>query len=177
MQYKERNMSSARHMLQARFHAAGQRGGQQLRRHGIRIALILLVAVPAFAQYGGTTGASGGSTPSYGSGKAIGIGVGAAAAGAGAIYFMTHRSSHITGCVAMGDGGLVLTDDKTKRSFDLLTGDADIKAGERVELKGKIKKAESGDATFNVKSVSKNLGECNAQASATPKAPMGSQMK
>jgi len=45
----------------------------------------MLLAGPAFAQYGGGgmgTGSAGNGSPSYGSGKAIGIGVGAAAAGA-----------------------------------------------------------------------------------------------
>ena len=132
-----------------------------LRRAG-QLAVIVLFALPAFAQYGGSM--PGSSTPSYGHGAAIGIGVGAAAGGAAGIYFLTHRSSTVTGCVVKGDGGLLLTDDKSKRTFELLEGTSNINTGERLELKGKVRKAESGNARFEVKSVAKDLGECRTQA-------------
>jgi hypothetical protein len=137
----------------------------------IRLAVILLISATAYAQYGGggmggTTGTSGtagtSSTPSYGHGKAIGIGVGAAAAGVGAVYLMTHRASKITGCVETADDGLHLTDDKTKRTLALVPGTTDIKSGERVELKGKIKKNAAGDQSFLVKTVAKDLGQCHS---------------
>jgi hypothetical protein len=140
-------------------------------RQGIRLAVILLLSATAYAQYGGggmggTTGTSGtagtSSTPSYGHGKAIGIGVGAAAAGVGAVYLMTHRASKITGCVETADDGLRLTDDKTKRTLALVPGTTDIKSGERVELKGKIKKNAAGDQSFLVKTVAKDLGQCHS---------------
>ena len=152
----------------------------------LKFAAIVLIAFPAFAQYGGTTGTAGmpgsasgsaSSTPSYGHGKAIGIGVGAAAAGAVGVYFLTHRSSKVTGCVVKGEDGLVLTDDKSKRTFDVLEGPADVKSGERVELKGKIKKNGSGNPNFLVKSVAKDLGDCRAQASAAAGIPSGAQPK
>jgi len=145
--------------------SAGRRRASDVLWQAIKCAVIILVALPAFAQYGGTTG-MGSSTPSYGHGAAIGIGVGAAAAGAGAIYFATHRSSRVTGCVVKGDGGLLLTDDKSKRTFELEEGSANVSFGERVELKGKIRKSESGNPRFQVKSVAKDLGECREQASA-----------
>jgi hypothetical protein len=140
----------------------------------IKCAAIILISLPAFAQYGGTMGSS---TPSYGHGAAIGIGVGAAAAGAGAIYFATHRSSRVTGCVVKGDGGLLLTDDKSKRTFELVGGSANVSSGERVELKGKIRKNESGNSRFEVKSVAKDLGECQAQASVAAEIPAVAQPK
>jgi hypothetical protein len=139
--------------------------------HAIRLATILLVSTAAFAQYGGggsTTGTgapAGSSTPSYGHGKAIGIGVGAAAAGVGAVYLMTHRASKVSGCVEPANDGLRLTDDKTKRTLALVPGKADIKAGERVELKGKIKKNATGDQSFLVKTVAKDFGECHTGVS------------
>jgi hypothetical protein len=144
---------------------------RRLMRPGIRLAVILLLSATAYAQYGGggmggttgTTGTAGtSSTPSYGHGKAIGIGVGAAAAGVGAVYLMTHRASKITGCVETADDGLHLTDDKTKRTLTLLPGAANIKPGERVELKGKIKKNAAGDQSFLVKTVAKDLGQCHS---------------
>jgi len=154
--------------------STGRRGASEALWQAMKCAVIIAVALPAFAQYGGTMGSS---TPSYGHGAAIGIGVGAAAAGAGAIYFVTHRSSKVTGCVAKGDGGLFLTDDRSKRTFELVEGSADVTSGERVELKGKIRKNESGNPRFQVKSVAKELGECQAQASASAKIPAVAQPK
>jgi hypothetical protein len=156
--------------------SAARRGASKLLWRAMKCAVIVLVALPAFAQYGGTTG-MGSSTPSYGHGAAIGIGVGAAAAGAGAIYFATHRSSKVTGCVVKGDGGLALTDDKSKRTFELVEGSADVRSGERLELKGKIKKGESGNPSFHVKSVAKDLGECRSQDSAAADIPAVAQAK
>lgn len=150
---------------------------RKLARQAMRLSVVLLLAGTAFAQYGGvgmggTTG--GAATPGtytpgtrgYGNGKAIGIGVGAAAAGVGAVYLMTHRATKVTGCTEMSDDGLYLTDDKTNRKLALLPGSANIKAGERVELKGKIRKSAAGDQHFLVKSVAKDFGECHTQASA-----------
>ena len=155
--------------------SGGCRGVSEAFWQAMKCAVIILVALPAFAQYGGT--GMGSSTPSYGHGAAIGIGVGAAAAGAGAIYFATHRSSKVTGCVVKGDRGLLLTDDKSKRTFELLEGAANVTSGERVELKGRIRKNESGNSRFEVKSVAKELGECRAQASASAEIPAAAQPK
>lgn len=150
---------------------------RKLTGHIIRLAIILLLSAAAYAQYGGggmggtgttgTTTSTGTYTPgtkSYGNGKAIGIGVGAAAAGAGAVYLLTHRASKVTGCVQTADDGLHLTDDKTKKALALVPGPADIKSGERVELKGKIRKNAAGDQSFLVKSVVKDLGQCQTNA-------------
>src|SRR5713101_8089233 len=126
----------------------------EMTRRGIgrvtRLAGILLLATTAFAQYGGggtpgTTPGSPSSTPSYGHAKAIGIGVGAAAAGVGVAYLITHRASKVTGCTEMADDGLHLTDEKTNRTLTVLPGPANITVGERVELKGKIRKNAAGD--------------------------------
>lgn len=141
------------------------------------LAAILLLSTPTFAQYGGGGTAGGMGTPtssgtyspagrSYGHGAAIGAGVGAAAIGAGAIYLMTHRASKISGCVQTGDDGLSLTDDKTKKTLMLVPGKADVKAGDRVELKGKFSKNATGDQRFLVKTVAKDFGECHTQATA-----------
>lgn len=140
------------------------------------MAVIVLVALAAFAQYGGTTG-MGSSAPSYGHGAAIGIGVGATAAGAVGVYFLTHRSSTVSGCVVKGDGALLLTDDKSKRTYDLLDSSANVNSGERMELKGKVKKAESGNPRFEIKSVAKDLGECRTPASAAADIPAVAQSK
>ena len=164
--------SQATNDFEPRKSTAPRRAGAVLRQ-AMKCAVIILVALPAFAQYGGT--GMGSSTPSYGHGAAIGIGFGAAAAGAGAIYFATHRSSKVTGCVAKGDGGLLLTDDKSKRTFDLFEGVATVTSGERVELKGKIRKTGSGNSRFDVKSV-KELGECRTPGAAA-EIPTAVQLK
>ena len=133
-----------------------------------QLAGIVLLSTSAFGQYGpgGTVGSAPGSTPSYGHAKTIGIGVGAAAAGVGAVYLLTHRASKVTGCTQLAGDGLHLTDGKTKRTLALLPGAAAINAGERVELKGKIKKNPDGDQSFLVKTVAKDFGSCHTQASA-----------
>jgi hypothetical protein len=152
----------------------------------IGLAVILVVAGTAHAQYGGPMGGTTGSTssgtyapgtPGYGNGKAIGIGVGAAAAGAGAIYFLTHRAGKVTGCVESADDGLRLTDDKSKKTLLLVPGAANVTSGERVELKGKIKKNSAGDQSFLVKTVAKDFGQCRTQANAGPASALNSPAK
>jgi hypothetical protein len=106
------------------------------------------------------------STPSYRHAKATGIGVGAAAAGVGAAYLLTHRVTKVTGCTVMADDGLHLTDGKSRRTLALLPGPSNINAGERVELKGKIRKNAAGDQSFLVKTVAKDFGACPTQANA-----------
>jgi hypothetical protein len=162
----------------------GARRSRSLARQGMRLAFALLLTATAYAQYGGgTTGGSAtpGSatpgTPGYGHGKAIGIGVGAAAVGAGAIYFMTHRASKITGCVESANDGLHLTDDKTKKTLSLVPGGANVTSGERVELKGKVKKNSAGDQSFLVKSVAKDFGQCRTQATIGPASALNSPIK
>lgn len=134
-------------------------------RQVFRFAVILFLSTAAYAQYGGTPG-MGTSGTSYGHGAAIGIGVGAAAGGVAAIYLLTHRVSKVTGCVEASNDGLRLTDDKTQKSLSLVNGTADIKSGERVQLKGKIKKGTAGDQDFLVKSVSKDYGPCQKSSAA-----------
>jgi hypothetical protein len=138
---------------------------RRLMGQSIRLAGILIISTAAFAQYGAGGIGTTTSAPSYGHAKAIGIGAGAAAAGVGAFYLMTHRGSKVSGCVEPADDGLHLSDDKTKRTLALVPGNADIKAGERVELKGKIKKNAGGNESFLVKTVAKDFGPCQAAAS------------
>jgi hypothetical protein len=126
-------------------------------RFAVGISVAILLAGPAFAQYGGP--GMGAGSPSYGSGKAIGIGVGAAAAGAGALYLASHRGSSVTGCVQSGDDGLILVDDK-KISYRLLPGGADLLPGERVEIRGKKSHAGATVQTLQPRRLVKNLGSC-----------------
>jgi hypothetical protein len=136
-------------------------------RLAVGISVAMLLAGPAFAQYGGGgmgtgstgTGSTGYGSPSYGSGKAIGIGVGAAAGGAAVLYLAVHHGSSVTGCVQSGDDGLTLVDSK-KKLYRLLPGGADLLPGEMVELKGKKSQAGATGETFQPKKLVKNLGAC-----------------
>src|SRR5260370_38533082 len=98
----------------------------------------------------GTAGTYAPGTPGYGHGAAIGIGVGAAAVGAGTVYFLTHRSRKVTGCVETTDDGLHLTEDKTKNTLWVVPGGANVKSGERVWRRGKINKNAAGGTRFLV---------------------------
>jgi hypothetical protein len=126
----------------------------------LRVSVILFFSIPAFAQYGGGGTGMGTGSPSYGSGKAIGIGIGAAAAGGVGLYLALHHGSSVTGCVQSGNDGLLLTDEKNKKTYSLLPGGADLKPGEKVELKGKKSNEAGAGQTFQATKLVKNLGEC-----------------
>jgi hypothetical protein len=64
--------------------------------------------------------------------------------------------------VERGDDGLRLTDTKRRQTLSLVSGSADIKSGERVELKGKILKDKNGSQSFRTTKVVKDLGTCGA---------------
>lgn len=109
---------------------------------------------------GGTMGVgSMGSSPASGSAKAIGIGVGATAAALSVVYLIRHHRGPVNGCVTASDDRLTIFDEKTGETYILRVGDDDIRAGERVELKGKRSKDERGVLSFDVKKVT-DLGSC-----------------
>lgn len=139
------------------------------------VSLILLLGIPLCAQYGGMGGGMGGgatgggtmgtssaSGPGYGAnGKAIGIGVGAAVAAIGAVYLVRHHQGPVYGCVTVSpDDRLRILDEKTGQTYSLRASDVDIKAGERVELKGKRFRDENGVQGLEVKKV-QDLGACH----------------
>jgi len=132
------------------------------------LTTVVLLCGSSSAQYGGgtmggTTGAPGatGGSPSYGgNGKAIGIGVGAAAGGAGLLYLAMHHHGAVNGCVSETNDRLNLTEEKTGKTYSLLSADSEVKSGERFELTGKKSTDAAGASTFEVKKVVKNLGAC-----------------
>ena len=146
----------------------------QVVRMTLGICLTVFLASSALAQYGGGGGGMGTGTPGtpgyvapksgYGSGKAIGIGVGAAAAGAGVLFLALHHRGGVTGCVQKTDDGLRLVDEKKNKSYALEAGSVDLKAGDRVELKGKRSSGNGGAQMFEPTKVVKNLGSCGAEA-------------
>lgn len=123
------------------------------------VALVLaLVPVSAMAQYPG----GGGSHPSYGSKGAVIGGVAAGAAvGAGLLYWKFHNRAKLQGCVA-GNGDKLVTE-KDNQTYNLTNKQNEsLKPGERVELLGKKAKDASGEPTFEVHKMSKDLGQCTA---------------
>jgi hypothetical protein len=141
-------------------------------------SLSLFLCISASAQSGGmggmgggTMGAGGmgggtmmgagsmGSSSGPGGAKAIGIGVGAVAAGVGVIYLARHHRGPVSGCVTASDDRLTIFDERTGETYILRVGDDDIRAGERVKLKGKRLKDERGALSFDVKKVT-DLGSC-----------------
>lgn len=134
-------------------------------RHNLRRAmpaLILLALAPtaAMAQYPGGGRVGTGSYPSYGSkGAVIGVVAGGTAAAAGLLYWKFHNRAKMQGCLAASGDKLV--NEKDNQSYSLTNKQSEtLKPGERVELLGKKGKDASGEPTFEVHKMSKDLGQC-----------------
>jgi hypothetical protein len=127
-------------------------------------ALVIGVSTLAVAQYGGMPGMPGmPGTPTYtphtySSKGPIIAGVMGAAAGGGLLYWKLHNRATLQGCVG-GDGDRLVSD-KDSRTYTLVNNQETLKPGERVELKGKKIKDDSGELAFQVHKLSKNLGAC-----------------
>lgn len=138
------------------------------------MCVMLGLASLAMAQYGGGVGGGTGTpgTPgynpnrSYGNKGAIigGVAGGAALVG-GLLYWRAHHATKLVGCV---DGnGDKLVGEKDKQTYSLSNQQSEsLKAGEKVELVGKKLKADSGEPTFEVRKLSKNLGQCTTTSAA-----------
>jgi hypothetical protein len=135
---------------------------------GLSLALVLIfsMSVTAAAQYpggaGGTSNYPGGTRPNYGSkGAVIGGVVAGAAVGAGLLYWKLHNRAKLQGCIA-GEGDK-LVDEKTNQTYSLTDKQGQsLKGGERVELLVKKIKDGSGEPTFEVHKINKDLGQCRA---------------
>jgi hypothetical protein len=127
----------------------------KLHRAVVALALLALVPATAIAQYPG-----GGAAPKYGSKGAVVGGVAAgAAAGAGLLYWKLHNRAKLQGCVA--GSGDKLVNEKDNQTYNLTNKQNEsLKPGERVELLGKKIKDASGDPTFEVHKMGKDLGQC-----------------
>jgi len=130
---------------------------------GLILGLSLALSGSALAQYGGGSGGMGSSsgTRSYGSGTGIAIGA-AAGAGAGIAYLALRNRGTLTGCVQQSAGGAnALVSEKDKTSYALVASrDVVLAPGERVALKGKKSKDDSGRPTFEVQKLVKSYGAC-----------------
>ena len=141
-------------------------------------AVCLAMGATASAQYGGGTmggggtggmgGTGTGTRPSYGSGKAVGIGVGAAAGAAVGIALLVHHrhkassEAMLIGCAQPVSNGMSLKNEEDGETYVLASSGNHVQPGERVELKGVVKKDDrSGTRTFRVRDVVSDLGACN----------------
>jgi hypothetical protein len=142
-------------------------------RHVVRasVASGLILAVctlTAVAQYGGGGGMGGGTTgsPTYSSGgygnkgAVIGGVVAGAAVVGGVLYWRHHHNrAKLQGCVT-GNGDKLVSD-KDKQTYSLTNAQNEtLKSGQRVLLLGKKVKDSSGEPTFEVSKMSKDLGMC-----------------
>ena len=140
-------------------------------RATIATALMFGVSTLAVAQYGGGGGMGGGGMPgsptytphgSYSNKGAIigGVAGGAAAIG-GLLYWKHHNRAKLQGCVS-GNGDK-LVNEKDNQTYGLTNAQSEpLKSGERVELLGKKAKNETGEPTFEVHKMNKDLGMCTA---------------
>jgi hypothetical protein len=138
-------------------------------RATLAATLMFGVSNMAVAQYGGGMGGGGtpgspGYTPhgSYGSKTGIIAGVaGGAAVGAGLLYWKLHNRAKLQGCLS--GAGDKLVSEKDNQTYSLTNKqDQTLKPGERVQLLGKKIKNDSGEPTFEVHKMSKELGQCTA---------------
>ena len=130
-----------------------------LPRASIALALCVLLAVPAFPQQG--IGDLSGIGPSKGEIVAIIVGMVVVLVGVGfLVYHETHKHPSITGCVVSGAEGLTLQNERDKKVYALPPGAVELKAGERVTVKGKKHKDSAGKLSLQVETLTKDFGSC-----------------
>lgn len=146
-----------------------------MRFHGITrpilsVSLGFLLAVPALAQYGGG-GMGGGTTapgstgvytpPKGGYSSSTGIAIGASAAAGATIGYLALRSHRtIVGCVQPSTDGVKLMNEKDQNTYALVASNVPLNPGDRVALRGKKSKDDSGKPTFEVSKLVKDYGTC-----------------
>jgi hypothetical protein len=133
-----------------------------MRLRWIRLAVAAsLGAAFSFGQY--PAGTPGYNPPSggYHSSTGIAIGAGAAAAvGIGYLVLRNHSHTTVSGCLESTDHVDTLLDSK-QNTYTLINSESVLlKAGERVELRGKRVQRNPGELTFEVKGLVKDYGPC-----------------
>ena len=121
----------------------------------------LLLPAPHLAGAGTVRGHANNSIPTKGQADLIvaGIAVIGAAIGIG-IYVAIRHGSTITGCAASGPDGLVLENEGDHQTYTLMGDVGAVKAGERVRVSGKKKKAHDATHRFLVDKVKRDFGAC-----------------
>jgi hypothetical protein len=139
----------------------------------LSVSLGLLVAFPAFGQYGGGgtggMGSGGGTTtggvytpPKGGYSSSTGIAIGAGVAAGATIGYLALRSrGTVVGCVEPSTDGVKLLNEKDKNTYALVASNVALNPGDRVALRGKKLKDDSGKPTFEVSKLVKDYGTCN----------------
>lgn len=131
------------------------------------LSLCAAVSGSALGQYGGG-GSMGGSTggvytaPKGGYSSSTGIAIGAgAAAGAGLAYLALRKHATMVGCVEASTDGSKLMNEKDQKTYALIaSNDVVLALGERVVVKGKKTKDDSGKPTFEVHKLVRDYGSC-----------------
>jgi hypothetical protein len=133
-------------------------------------ALMMGTGNLAVAQYGGGGGMGGGGMPgsptynthrSYSNKGAIAGGIAGGAALVGGLLYWHHNHTKLVGCV--NGKGDKLTSDKDQKTYSLSDQQNEtLKPGNRVELSGKKLKSDSGEPTFEVHKMNKDLGMCTS---------------
>jgi hypothetical protein len=80
------------------------------------------------------------------------VGVIGAGIGVGIYYAVAHKPA-ITGCAASSADGLTLQNESDQRAFTLIGETSSIKAGDRVQIRGKKSKTTAGASLFKVESL------------------------
>lgn len=70
-----------------------------------------------------------------------------------------HRSSSITGCIASGAGGLTVTEERERQTYELTGDPVGVIPGDRMTLEGR-RQARGRIPVFEAKSVTRDLGLC-----------------
>ena len=126
-----------------------------LLRNCMVLVLCLLLALPALPQSGGSIGPSKGEIV----GIIAGVAAGLAVVGV-LVYRESHRRSSITGCVVNGADGLTMQNERDKKVYALPPGAVELKAGERVTIRGKKRKDSNGKLSLQVETLTKDFGSC-----------------
>src|SRR5258708_2200585 len=135
-------------------------------RATLATALIFGMSNLVVAQYGGGGGGGMPGSPTYNAhrsysskGAIIGGIAGGAAAFCGLLYWKHPNRAKLQSCVA--GSGEKLVSDKDNQTYSLANKQNEtLKPGERVERLGKKVKEDSGEPTFEVHKMSKDLGQC-----------------
>jgi hypothetical protein len=133
-----------------------------MRLRWIRFAFAVSLSVASsFGQY--PTGTPGYNPPSGGYHSSTGIAIGAGAAagvGIGYLVLRNHRHATVSGCLQSTDHVDTLLDSK-QNTYTLINSESvPLKAGERVELRGKKIQRDSGTLAFEVHGLVKDYGQC-----------------
>jgi hypothetical protein len=96
----------------------------------------------------------------YSSSTGIAIGAGAAAC-AGLAYLALRKHATMVGCVEASTDGSKLMNEKDQKTYALIaSNDVVLALGERVVVKGKKTKDDSGKPTFEVHKLVRDYGSC-----------------